>query len=568
MKTFEDHGITIPHGATGDIHVQCPTCTPTRRKQNTRDLSVNVEKGVWLCHHCSWTGTLGSDTPRTIRKAFSAPRAVDTAPPANKALSWLQTRGITQAVIERNRIETASVYVPQLSKEATAICFPYYRGETLVNRKWRAAPKHFFMEPGAERILYKLGDVSKATIICEGELDALSCEVAGFPNAVSVPDGAPSTDAASYHTKFAFLESDWPALAAVQIWILALDNDGPGKVLERYLAQRLGYEKCYLVKWPEGCKDANDVLVQHGPERLAECINTASAYPVKGIFTVEDLALESEQVFGEGLKPGLSTGWDSLDRLLTIAPGQLYVVTGSPMSGKSTWLDCLTINLAKRHKWPGVYCSPENAPYSAYQVRLAGKWADRPTQEGYHGAMDLEALWNTLGEMAPFISYIYLDEEMTLDAVLERGRILVARSGIRWMVIDPWNEIEHHRPKELTETQYVGKCLSQIKRFCRLTGVAVFLVAHPAKMQKQGGAYPVATPYSISDSAHWFNKPEVCISIHRNMAPADNGEPDHIVEVHVQKMKFRQFGKLGMVTLKWNPGSETFRDMGLLTQVA
>ena len=58
----------------------------------------------------------------------------------------------------------------------------------------------------AERILYGMDDINpEMTIIVEGEMDKLAFEMAGYENVVSVPDGAPSVNSASYSSKFDFL---------------------------------------------------------------------------------------------------------------------------------------------------------------------------------------------------------------------------------------------------------------------------------------------------------------------------------------------------------------------------
>ena len=65
MKTFEDFGIKLPSkGRSGQVHTQCPSCSSQRRKKKAACLSVNIDEGVWLCHHCGWAGTLanGRDT--------------------------------------------------------------------------------------------------------------------------------------------------------------------------------------------------------------------------------------------------------------------------------------------------------------------------------------------------------------------------------------------------------------------------------------------------------------------------------------------------------------------------
>jgi twinkle protein len=45
-----------------------------------------------------------------------------------------------------------------------------------------------------------------------------------------------------------------------------------------------------------------------------------------------------------------------------VVPGELTVVTGLSNSGKSEWLDALTVNLAQHHDWRIAVCSLENTP--------------------------------------------------------------------------------------------------------------------------------------------------------------------------------------------------------------
>jgi twinkle protein len=77
--------------------------------------------------------------------------------------------------------------------------------------------------------------------------------------------------------------------------ILATDNDAPGNALAEELARRLGRERCWRVRWPgnvhEGAqlqpdyrKDANEVLMADGPERLQMLLAAAEPYPIRGLF--------------------------------------------------------------------------------------------------------------------------------------------------------------------------------------------------------------------------------------------------------------------------------------------
>ncbi|MFQ5443313.1 MAG: toprim domain-containing protein [Nitrospinales bacterium] len=140
------------------------------------------------------------------------------------------------------------------------------------------------MVKGAEKVLYGLDDLNaEMTVIVEGEMDKLALEVAEVPNAVSVPDGAPAAGTKNYSSKFDFLETCKTALDSVKRFVIAVDSDGPGKVLEQELARRLGYGRCFRVVWPEGSKDANAVLLRHGAEVLGDCIDEAQPFPREGV---------------------------------------------------------------------------------------------------------------------------------------------------------------------------------------------------------------------------------------------------------------------------------------------
>jgi len=131
------------------------------------------------------------------------------------------------------------------------------------------------------------------------------------------------------------------------------------------------------------------------------------------------------------------------------------------------------------------------------------------------------------------------------------------RMGIQGLVIDPWNELDHSRPQGLTETEYISQCLTRIRQFARHYGVHVWVVAHPTKLIKgSDGQYPVPTPYDISGAAHWFNKADNCLAVWRDKT--DDRAP---VDLHVQKIRFAEVGKLGMTRFAYNPATSCYRDL-------
>jgi len=338
--TFQDHGIEV--SGTGEQSTPCPQCSPGRKKKNSKCLSVNVDKRTWHCHHCGWSGGLpkgNSDYLPPKTKTFKKPDFTFKPDLPEKAYLFLvEKRKIKPTVLQRNRV---------CSQEG-AILFPFYKNGECVNVKYRGPDKKFWQTEAGEKVLYGFDDIDDAqTIITEGEMDKLALEVAGYKNAVSVPDGAPSPEAKAYAAKFDFLQNGKDRLDRVKHFVLAVDNDPPGKKLEAELARRLGPERCSRVEWPDGCKDANDVLMQHGSDKLAGVIKAAIPFPVEGIYHARDVDLDG--LYDRGLEPGITPGWISIEKLYTVCKesGELTVITGIPGHGKSEWLDALLVNLAE-----------------------------------------------------------------------------------------------------------------------------------------------------------------------------------------------------------------------------
>lgn len=548
MKTFTDFGICLPHGASGEVDVPCPQCSPSRKKKTARCLSVNVTKGAWSCAHCGWVGGLMQGA-RHVQEPWQRPiytRPIEHPAPEQlepAMLEWFAARGIPESVLRRNRICMESIYMPQVESRVQAIAFPYYRGAELINIKFRDREKNFRMETGAERILYGLNDIDSArVVIVEGECDKLAIEVAGITSCVSVPDGAPAINAKNYETKFAFLDCD--EVAAVREWVIAVDNDDPGTRLEQELLRRFGAENCRRVTWPDGCKDANEVLIRHGVEALRHCIECAAPIPIAGAIRISDLRKEIELLYAEGEGRGLTTGWPSFDELFTVAPGTMTVITGVPGSGKSNWLDALLVNLARLHGWVTAMFSPENQPLRQHAARLMEKYTSQPFRPGLIQRMSPQRREEALAWVDHHFHLIAPDDDAdwTLEHVLSIAGALVRRHGIKAVALDPFNELEHTRPPQQTETEFIGASLKRIRQFARRHQVAFFVVAHPAKMlrDKKTGEIPVPSLYDIHGSAHWFNKSDNGLVVWR-----DKGDPKSPVIVHVQKIRFREHGRLG-----------------------
>lgn len=551
---FYSEGIDV-RDATGSVEVKstCPQCSHTRKKAKQKCLNVNLETGVWHCWHCEWSGKakdmerereyrnrITSDRPKAYVKPQIKPVGI-----AGAALKWLTERGITTEVLQRNRITTATIFMPQVEQEVTAIAFPYYRDGEAINCKYRDNAKNFRMVSGAERLLYGFDDIKPTTLIVEGEMDKLAMEVAGFPNCVSVPDGAPAPNAKNIEAKFDYLND--PRLQAVERWVIAVDNDAPGQRLQDELVRRFGPERCRIATWPDGCKDANDVLMQHGIVTLRERVEAAQPVPIVGVFGAEAFADEFLRMYDEGVPSGITTGWECIDENWRIQSGQLVVVTGIPGHGKSEWVDALCVNLALDHGWQTALYSPENHPVRLHMMKLSEKYIGKPYNAGPVPRMSKAEAVKATDWISGHFHWV-MPEQASLEEIMDKARALVFTRGIRVLVIDPWNEVEHARPAGMTEAEYVGHGLMVLRKFARKHDLLVIVVAHPKLLEKKSdGRYPVPTPYDISGGAMWRNKADNCLAIY-----ADPTDRKGSVEVHIQKVKFKLYGHVGMVPMTWD----------------
>jgi twinkle protein len=372
-----------------------------------------------------------------------------------------------------------------------------------------------------------------------------------------VPDGAPPPGAKSYASKFRFLESAEEILAKVPAHLIAVDSDEPGRALEEELSRRLGREKCKRVTWPDGCKDANEVLVTLGRGALLQALAEAKPYPIEGVFEIIDRGVNVHALYRDGFERGHATGWERVDQLYTVRPGEFTVITGVPSSGKSNWLDCLLVNLAEKHDWNFALFSPENLPLEQHMAAIIEKRVRRPFHRGPNARMTEAELDEGMAWAQEHFAWIMPSQEdhWTIGKILDAARQLCLRRGIRGLVIDPWNELESQRPPSMSETEYISHALKRARVFARSQGIHLWIVVHPAKLTRSpDGKYPIPTLYDCAGSAHWRNKADNGIVVWRDLSQEDSPA----VQIHVQKIRFRQIGKRGMAELYYEPSCATY----------
>ena len=537
--TFESEGIYL-RNTSGQEKTRCPKCSPSRRKSFDPCLSVNIDEGVWNCHHCGWKGSLMKKkevyTPPPIEKPKEE---VKTDLPKD-IIKWFEDRGISEQTLISENIGYNNNWIQ----------FPFYKNGEVVNIKSRKIDKSFKQQKNAEKCFYRFDSLQgmKTIIITEGEMDALSIVESGLSNVVSVPDGATAPNSNPTDRKFSYLLSAEEAFMNADTIILCTDSDDSGKHLREELSRRIGREKCFRVTYPLDCKDMNEVLVNYGQDRVMEVIANAHPYPIDGVVTIGDVTEEAIDLLNKPEHMGLSTGWLDIDGLYRISPSEVTVVTGVPNMGKSEWMDALMINMIQDYGWKFGIFSAENFPVKHHLLKLVGKFASQP----FYGEekMSEEVARNSMDILDDHIKFIGTQENsVTIASIMEQARLLNYRFGLNGLIVDPWNTLEHKFGDGENETNYVSRVLSELSTFAKINEIHIWVVAHPRKMENDNNRRPVVpTPYDISGSANWFNKCDNAITIHRHRS-----EDEDYVGVHVHKIRFQyKNGKPGIGELNYN----------------
>ena len=565
FKTFKDkrneewniitswNDLDIPNASDGKTVCLCPLCSSGRSDANKKQkcLSVNYKRGTAYCGHCGKRFMLMPEKPteKVHRKkpVYKKPEEKIKHDIPEELLLYLYKRKITDKVISRNKLGHSVKWFAKAKKEAPCISLPYHKDGIHTGTKYRLPePKDHTAETGAEPIVYGYDDIKGDTLIwVEGEFDKLAVEVAGFENCVSVPNGAKSAGS---------LENCKEKLEKITNHIIAGDNDKDGKELTTELIRRLNPARCKLVKWPEGCKDANEVLYRHGPEIVKRCIEDAERMPVKGIVKPSALVNKLLDLYDSPDAHGLSTGWDNVDKLYRVRPGQWTVVTGIPNHGKSEWLDALATNMMINHKWKFGIFSPENNPIEEHLEKFIKKFYGKPYGKGYNGSITKEQAAELAINLDDRLNFIAIDEDIhTMESLIEVTESLVLSEGINGVIYDPWNMIEHNRPSNVSETDYISSALSKVTYMVKKHNIHAWIVAHPTKLQKKhDNTYAPPLPYDISGSAHWNNKCYNAITIH---IPNDKEMPENAVKIYVNKIKSRKTGRPGETVLYYQGAS-------------
>ena len=401
-------------------------------------------------------------------------------------------------------------------------------------------------------------------VITEGQFDAVAIAQVRMGLLVgSVPNGAvdrpgegdidPANDA-----RFQYL---WEGpdvrgryklrggLAGARKIILATDGDNAGLVLRDELAVRLGRTRCWYVTYPEGCKDANEVLLRRGEQGVRALID--SARPV-----VPDRLVSFAEVPRRAGAISYDPGWPGFGEHFNVCPPQLIIVTGKPNVGKSEWTLSLVANLARCHGLAGSILNFEDNPerHRDALLRYARAW-----RTGTTGNQNSSRSIN--GDPESWVNRMFktispsenIEDDYNLAWLEDTIGEAAARHGHKWVLIDPWNEVEHMWGRQDTEATYLNGALRTLKKLSRLYDIAIIIVAHPTKEGGKSRLIEEADLYDVSGGQAWNNKADLGVVVWAE----DVSSRQRVIKV-CKSRDFDRMGIPGKVQMTFDPVTRVF----------
>lgn len=406
------------------------------------------------------------------------------------ARSFLKSRGLSARILELLPVAFGT------DRGRECIFF----GQVVEGEKagWKARPldeKLFWQKPGTAQQLWNLDQVrgSERAWLTEGELDACALVEAGLSprEVVSVFGGAKGEEEANLRQAQDALEQ----LQGVRSITLCTDADGPGRGLRSALARVLGAARCRFVEWPEGIKDANDMLLKDGGQALRELVTDGSQpWPVDGLYRLSELP-----------EPARLELWDAgLSGMVRLAPTHLSVVTGHGGHGKTRFMAQVWAHIAKEEGLRVAVCTMETLAKPGYRSYL--REVKYGAGEAAIPEYDKAQLDRWIEDHYRFIQHP--QRKPGLKWLLDVAEVAVVREGCRAVVIDPWNKLERGRPDRQSETDYIGEVLDELMLFATDLNCHVQVIAHPAKaLSFEARKHPPRLE-DIAGSKAWDTKPD------------------------------------------------------------
>lgn len=512
---------------------RCPYCNGGTKKDK-ETFSISLKTGQYKCLRasCGAQGnfvTLARDFDFSLGRDYEAyysnknkfrkfsSKKVESH---DAAVEYMKSRGISENTTRKYEItvhkDNPSVLVFPFYDENNNLRFIKYRKTNFQqgvdkNKEWcetNCMPILFGMKQCNERF--------DRLIITEGQIDSLSVAEAGIENVVSVPTGAKG---------FTWVPYVWDWFNKFDEIIVFGDCEKGQITLLEDLKKRFPKTiKVVKVEDYRGCKDANELLQNHGKEAVIQAIEKAEIVPVKNVKSLADVkAVDIYKL------PKISTKIKEIDKIIKgLYKGQVILITGKRGEGKSTFVGQITTNALEQEKKVLSYSGelPDYFFKRWLDFQIAGP-RNIVTNETKEGGCYYSITNSTIDRINDWYRdrmFIYdnnITEDDELEDLIKTIEIAIMQYGIDMVCIDNlMTALDVGMSEDLYRSQ--SKFVNRLCRLAKRLDVTVILVAHPKKNSISSDVNE-----EVSGSADITNRVDVVMKYYR--AKDDDDDTRHLI---------------------------------------
>ncbi len=404
--------------------------------------------------------------------------------PTDPAIRYLQSRGISKAICEKYEITTKkdkdNVLVFPFRDEEGTLRFIKYRDTE--HTKESKTPKEW-CEKNCKPVLFGMNHCSGTgtLTITEGQIDSLSLAEAGIENAVSVPNGKNGFTWVPYCYNFVNQYEKIVIFGDLENGTVSLADE----IKKRWeLKTRVVRPEDY-----KGCKDANEILHNYGPEALRQAVENAAPPNMDCI-----KALAAVKYVDIMRMPMIKSNMKEVDEVLDggFRLGELAILTGKRGQGKSTLASQWVVEAIEQD----INCFCYSGELPDFYFR---NWIDRQvTGKSEVQNSDIDKLNQYYGEKVFLYDSTGIeDERKDLTAAVE---LAIVQKECKFILLDNlMTALDADQSDDLyrAQSRLVGKLAALAKKYT----VFILLIAHPRKSNGQIGNDDVSGSSNITDRA-------------------------------------------------------------------
>lgn len=419
-----------------------------------------------------------------------------------EALGYLhEERGLTD--------ETIAHFHLGYDSDRDAISIPIFKEHTLVNIKYRflhPTGAKYGSEKGAETWIYNEDGLSSAAkhkkvLIVEGEFDLMSVWQSGIKNVVS-----PASGKNSYGPWIELMDK------IEQVYI-AYDNDAPGRSTAKEMAERIGTDKSFEVKYPSEIKDANEYFKTNDLESFKKLLSQARpyyTYKYKGVGDIiEGLRNQQDDTINIPFVPKV-----------LIEKDWLIVLSGRSNVGKTTYALNLADYLANSGS-PVLIMPFERGIESVGKRFLQVKFDKSIADFKEVASSDWDVMTQECVETPVYFAMPKKDD--ITETIVTARRLF----GVKHVIID---HLDYVVRASTNSEKDIANTLQEFKRVAEENKVVMWIVTHVRKIDTAGSLLK-KTPgiEDLKGSSSLYQDPECVIML--------GSEEEGTIDVNIVKNK-------------------------------